>query len=175
MTEPTRKTDLLSMFAIPLRSCGAVACLTLMSGCCSLFHYQCPPPQTKPEATSQVGLRRPVISADACVAYLQVSWTPISLTGGQPGSATPIRVPPDQPVKLQGSPSVVNGQPVCDYVVDASPNPAPGKWQVTISGIAITSLSCDVDIAVAAKNFHAFRVNTRGCSTTTTRLDWGLL
>jgi hypothetical protein len=163
------------MFGVPLRFYGAAACLTLMPGCCSVFHYQCLPPQTKPEATSQVELRRPVIPADACVAYLKVIWTPISLIGGQPGYTAPIRVPPDQPVRLQGSSGVINGQSVCDYVVDANPNPAPGKWQVTISGIAITSLNCDVDIAAAAKNFHAFRVNTQGCSTTTTMLDWGLL
>lgn len=175
MTKTTGKTNLLAMFCVPARSYSAVACLALMAGCCGLSHYQCSPPQPKPEATSQVGLRRSVIPADACVAYLQVSWTPISLIGGQPGSTTPVRVPPDQPVRLQGLSRVVNGQPVCDYIADASPNPAPGKWQVTISGIAITSLSCDVDIAVAAKNFHAFRVNTQGCSTTTTGLDWGLL
>lgn len=170
MTRASRQTKLFSIFGGPLWSFCAIACVTLMSGCSSLFHNQLPPP----EATSQVGLRRPVIPADECIAYLQVTWTPTSLVGGQPGSSVPIRVPPDQPVKLQGSPSVVNGQSVCDFVVSASPNPAPGAWQVTISGIAITSLSCDVKISAAAKNFHAFRVNTQGCSTTTTELDWGL-
>jgi hypothetical protein len=98
---------------------------------------------------------------------------PKSLITGQAGSTGTIHVPPDQPGQVKGLPSIINGQSVCDYVVDASPNPAPGKWQVTIRGIAINNVSCDVDVAAGMKNFHAFHANTQGCTTTTTRLDWG--
>ena len=167
-----KNTNLLAFLGIPVRSYCAGASFAFMSGCCSLAHYQCPPPQTKVEASSQVGLRRPVIPTDACTAYIQVAWTPKSLITGQPGATTVVRVPPDQPAELHGSSSVVNGQSFCDYVIDASPNPAPGNWQVTINGVGITGLHCDADIAVGMKNFHAFHANTQGCTTTVTGLDW---
>lgn len=142
--------------------------LLLVSGCCS----PPPQPQGQPNTFSQVGLRRAVIPAGSCVAYLQVTWTPEAVSQSGNGAVQAFAVPPDQPVRIDGRPGNVAGQRVCDYIVDASPRPAAGRWRIEVKGIAINTLMCTADLVAGAHNYHAFMTGAQGCNTTTTGLHW---
>lgn len=134
----------------------------------------CTPPQPpgQPDTFSQVGLRRAVVAGDACVAYLQVTWAPEAVSPSGAGATKTFAVKPDQSVRIDGKAGNVAGQPVCDYVVNASPLPAAGRWRIEVKGIAINTLTCSTDLVASAHNYHAFLTGAQGCKTTTTGLDW---
>ena len=152
----------LAALLLSIASCGAI------TACGSMTKSKVPPPDTY----SEVGLRRAVVPVDPCHAELRVTWTPVAVTSDQGGTVGAFAVPPDTTRDFVGKPAIVAGQAVCDYVIGTTALPAPGRWRIEITGLALNKVSCEATLLAGQHNYHAFMANVQGCSASTRALEW---